>query len=143
MGPAGCHRLGVQEYPLIRREPKQHHTVRRICRWSKCQLPGDGSFLVVLHITLNYSYKMTRSIHTLVLSQQTLTPHNKGMVKRAISQSGVALCPWAINKNPRKFAEEVCHGISIRSFIGIYFSTWLETRHEILSPGCCEGWLPH
>ncbi|KAA8584156.1 hypothetical protein FQN60_007941 [Etheostoma spectabile] len=26
---------------------------------------------------------------------------------RAISQSGVALCPWAINKNPRRFAEEV------------------------------------
>ncbi|XP_075885992.1 bile salt-activated lipase-like [Nelusetta ayraudi] len=41
------------------------------------------------------------------VSFQTLTPHNKGMVKRAISQSGVALCPWAINKNPRKFAEEV------------------------------------
>ncbi|KAL3041407.1 hypothetical protein OYC64_019575 [Pagothenia borchgrevinki] len=38
---------------------------------------------------------------------QTLTPHNKGLFKRAISQSGVALCPWAINKNPRRFAEEV------------------------------------
>ncbi|XP_060940890.1 bile salt-activated lipase-like [Limanda limanda] len=41
------------------------------------------------------------------VSFQTLTPHNKGLFKRAISQSGVALCPWAINKNPRKFAEEV------------------------------------
>ncbi|CAN9504825.1 unnamed protein product [Ophioblennius macclurei] len=41
------------------------------------------------------------------VSFQTLTPHNKGMIKRAISQSGVALCPWAVNKNPRKFAEEV------------------------------------
>uniref|UniRef100_A0A087XBD3 Carboxylic ester hydrolase n=2 Tax=Poecilia formosa TaxID=48698 RepID=A0A087XBD3_POEFO len=38
---------------------------------------------------------------------QILTPHNKGMIKRAISQSGVALSPWAINQNPRKFAEEV------------------------------------
>ncbi|KAK5900575.1 hypothetical protein CgunFtcFv8_025525 [Champsocephalus gunnari] len=38
---------------------------------------------------------------------QTLSPHNKGLFKRAISQSGVALCPWAINKNPRRFAEEV------------------------------------
>ncbi|KAG7499004.1 bile salt-activated lipase-like [Solea senegalensis] len=41
------------------------------------------------------------------VSFQTLTPHNKGMFKRAISQSGVALCPWAVNKNPRRFAEEV------------------------------------
>ncbi|XP_041826124.1 carboxyl ester lipase, tandem duplicate 2 [Melanotaenia boesemani] len=41
------------------------------------------------------------------VSFQTLTPHNKGLIKRAISQSGVGLCPWAINKNPRKFAEEV------------------------------------
>ncbi|MCM8651753.1 carboxylesterase family protein, partial [Lactiplantibacillus sp. E932] len=27
--------------------------------------------------------------------------------RRAISQSGVALCPWAVNRNPRKYAEEV------------------------------------
>uniref|UniRef100_A0A3Q2Z1D0 Carboxylic ester hydrolase n=1 Tax=Hippocampus comes TaxID=109280 RepID=A0A3Q2Z1D0_HIPCM len=41
------------------------------------------------------------------VSFQTLTPHNKGLIKRAISQSGVALCPWGIIKNPRKIAEEV------------------------------------
>uniref|UniRef100_A0A8C6UNU4 Carboxylic ester hydrolase n=1 Tax=Neogobius melanostomus TaxID=47308 RepID=A0A8C6UNU4_9GOBI len=41
------------------------------------------------------------------VSFQTLTPHNKGMIRRAISQSGVALCPWGIIKNPRKMAEEV------------------------------------
>ncbi|XP_029300719.1 LOW QUALITY PROTEIN: bile salt-activated lipase-like [Cottoperca gobio] len=38
---------------------------------------------------------------------QIITPHNKGTIKRAISQSGVAICPWALNKNPRRFAEEV------------------------------------
>ncbi|XP_033952197.1 bile salt-activated lipase-like [Pseudochaenichthys georgianus] len=38
---------------------------------------------------------------------QALSPHNKGLFKRAISQSGVVLCPWAIKKNPRRFAEEV------------------------------------
>ena len=48
----------------------------------------------------------------LCVCPQTLTPHNKGLFKRAISQSGVALCPWAINKNPRRFAEEVHHGFS-------------------------------
>ncbi|KAM6901163.1 bile salt-activated lipase-like [Lycodopsis pacificus] len=41
------------------------------------------------------------------VSFQTLTPHNKGLFKRAISQSGVATCLWTINRNPRRFAEEV------------------------------------
>lgn len=41
------------------------------------------------------------------VSFQTLTPHNKGLIRRAISQSGVALCPWGIIKNPRRIAEEV------------------------------------
>ncbi|XP_076025622.1 bile salt-activated lipase-like [Genypterus blacodes] len=38
---------------------------------------------------------------------QILSPHNKGLLRRAISQSGVALCPWAFSKNPRKVAEQV------------------------------------
>ncbi|XP_077353933.1 bile salt-activated lipase-like [Festucalex cinctus] len=41
------------------------------------------------------------------VSFQTLTPHNKGIIKRAISQSGVALCPWGVIKKPRKVAEEI------------------------------------
>ncbi|KAK5599013.1 hypothetical protein CRENBAI_000210 [Crenichthys baileyi] len=41
------------------------------------------------------------------VSFQALTPHNKGLIRRAISQSGVSLCPWAVNRNPRKYAEEV------------------------------------
>ncbi|XP_072309586.1 bile salt-activated lipase-like [Eucyclogobius newberryi] len=38
---------------------------------------------------------------------QILTPHNKGLIRRAISQSGVALCPWGIIQSPRRVAEEV------------------------------------
>ncbi|KAL2099540.1 hypothetical protein ACEWY4_003934 [Coilia grayii] len=38
---------------------------------------------------------------------QLITPKNKGLVRRGISQSGVALCPWAVNRNPREFAELV------------------------------------
>uniref|UniRef100_A0AAY4C7K6 Carboxylic ester hydrolase n=3 Tax=Denticeps clupeoides TaxID=299321 RepID=A0AAY4C7K6_9TELE len=38
---------------------------------------------------------------------QLISPHNKGLIRRGISQSGVALCPWAINKNPRAFAEQI------------------------------------
>ncbi|XP_059894304.1 bile salt-activated lipase-like [Gadus macrocephalus] len=41
------------------------------------------------------------------VSYQTLSPYNKGLFKRAISQSGVAMCPWAISRNPRNVAEEV------------------------------------
>ncbi|XP_029625331.1 bile salt-activated lipase [Salmo trutta] len=44
-------------------------------------------------------------------SLQTLSPHNKGLIRRAISQSGVALCPWAINMNPRAFAEKVAEKV--------------------------------
>ncbi|KAK5900422.1 hypothetical protein CgunFtcFv8_025382 [Champsocephalus gunnari] len=38
---------------------------------------------------------------------QILSPHNKGLFKRAIAQSGVAVCPWTIKKNPREYAVEV------------------------------------
>uniref|UniRef100_A0A8D3AWK6 Carboxylic ester hydrolase n=1 Tax=Scophthalmus maximus TaxID=52904 RepID=A0A8D3AWK6_SCOMX len=41
------------------------------------------------------------------VSFQMLSPQNKGLFKRAISQSGVAFCPWALNRNPRKVVEEV------------------------------------
>jgi hypothetical protein len=41
---------------------------------------------------------------------QTLSPYNKGLIRRAISQSGVALSPWVIQKNPLSWAEEVCGG---------------------------------
>ncbi|KAJ8286298.1 hypothetical protein GJAV_G00036860 [Gymnothorax javanicus] len=38
---------------------------------------------------------------------QLISPKNKGLIRRGISQSGVALSPWAVNKNPRALAEEV------------------------------------
>uniref|UniRef100_A0A674N0G3 Carboxylic ester hydrolase n=1 Tax=Takifugu rubripes TaxID=31033 RepID=A0A674N0G3_TAKRU len=41
------------------------------------------------------------------VSFQTLSPHNKGLVRRAISQSGDALSPWAVNEDPRTMAERV------------------------------------
>ncbi|XP_037609456.1 bile salt-activated lipase-like [Sebastes umbrosus] len=45
------------------------------------------------------------------VSFQTLSPHNKGLFKRAISQSGVAFCPWALIKNPHKIAEKVAENV--------------------------------
>ncbi|XP_073334200.1 bile salt-activated lipase-like [Pagrus major] len=41
------------------------------------------------------------------VSFQTLSPHNKGLIKRAISQSGVAFCPWAMSSDPRTITEQV------------------------------------
>ncbi|XP_020837662.1 bile salt-activated lipase [Phascolarctos cinereus] len=41
------------------------------------------------------------------VSLQTLTPHNKGLIRRAISQSGVALSPWVIQKNPLFWAQTI------------------------------------
>ncbi|KAM9841713.1 bile salt-activated lipase-like [Aulostomus maculatus] len=44
-------------------------------------------------------------------SYQTLSPHNKGLLKRAVSQSGAALCPWALSRNPRKVALQVAENV--------------------------------
>ncbi|VTJ69876.1 Hypothetical predicted protein [Marmota monax] len=41
------------------------------------------------------------------VSLQTLSPYNKGLIRRAISQSGVALSPWAIQKDPLFWAKKV------------------------------------
>uniref|UniRef100_A0A672UFC8 Carboxylic ester hydrolase n=1 Tax=Strigops habroptila TaxID=2489341 RepID=A0A672UFC8_STRHB len=41
------------------------------------------------------------------VSLQMLTPKNKGLFRRAISQSGVGLCSWAIQKNPLTWAKKV------------------------------------
>ncbi|XP_062334833.1 bile salt-activated lipase-like [Osmerus eperlanus] len=41
------------------------------------------------------------------VSFQMVSPHNKGLIKRAISQSGVSVCPWAVNRNPRALAEKI------------------------------------
>ncbi|XP_077003579.1 bile salt-activated lipase [Tamandua tetradactyla] len=41
------------------------------------------------------------------VSLQTLSPYNKGLIRRAISQSGVAMSPWVIQKNPLYWAKRV------------------------------------
>ncbi|XP_075690825.1 bile salt-activated lipase-like [Rhinoderma darwinii] len=41
------------------------------------------------------------------VSLQTLTPYNVGLIKRAIGQSGVGLCPWAIQRDPLKWAKQL------------------------------------
>ncbi|XP_007101543.2 bile salt-activated lipase [Physeter macrocephalus] len=45
------------------------------------------------------------------VSLQTLSPYNKGLIRRAISQSGVALCPWAIQKNPLFWAQRIAEKV--------------------------------
>ncbi|XP_075690660.1 bile salt-activated lipase-like [Rhinoderma darwinii] len=41
------------------------------------------------------------------VSLQTLSPYNTGLIKRAISQSGVGLSPWAIQQDPLFWAKQV------------------------------------
>uniref|UniRef100_A0A8D0HAI8 Carboxylic ester hydrolase n=1 Tax=Sphenodon punctatus TaxID=8508 RepID=A0A8D0HAI8_SPHPU len=45
------------------------------------------------------------------VSLQMLSPYNKGLFKRAISQSGVSLCPWAIQENPLFWATKVAEKV--------------------------------
>ncbi|KAG9471269.1 hypothetical protein GDO78_015336 [Eleutherodactylus coqui] len=45
------------------------------------------------------------------VSLQTLTPYNVGLIKRAISQSGVGLSPWAIQQDPLIWAQQVASGV--------------------------------
>ncbi|XP_077918106.1 bile salt-activated lipase [Halichoerus grypus] len=45
------------------------------------------------------------------VSLQTLSPYNKGLIRRAISQSGVAVCPWAIQKNPLFWAKRIAEKV--------------------------------
>ncbi|XP_027488066.1 bile salt-activated lipase-like [Corapipo altera] len=41
------------------------------------------------------------------VSLQSLSPKNKGLFKRAISQSGVGLCSWAIQRDPLFWAKKL------------------------------------
>nr|CAA46759.1 cholesterin esterase [Oryctolagus cuniculus] len=45
------------------------------------------------------------------VSLQTLSPYNKGLIRRAISQSGVALSPWDIQKNPLFWAKKIAEKV--------------------------------
>uniref|UniRef100_H3B637 Carboxylic ester hydrolase n=1 Tax=Latimeria chalumnae TaxID=7897 RepID=H3B637_LATCH len=45
------------------------------------------------------------------VSFQMLSPYNVGYFKRAIMQSGVALCPWAIQKNPLYWAKQIAEKV--------------------------------
>ncbi|XP_073727545.1 bile salt-activated lipase [Misgurnus anguillicaudatus] len=50
---------------------------------------------------------------------QIISPHNKGLIRRAISQSGVALCPWAVNRNPRAFTVQVAEKVGCPTDAGM------------------------
>ncbi|XP_069792228.1 bile salt-activated lipase-like [Narcine bancroftii] len=42
---------------------------------------------------------------------QILSPYNKGLIKRAISQSGVATCSWAVQRNPLHWALQLANKV--------------------------------
>ncbi|XP_009978204.1 PREDICTED: bile salt-activated lipase-like, partial [Tauraco erythrolophus] len=45
------------------------------------------------------------------VSLQMLSPKNKGLFKRAISQSGVGLCSWAIQDDPLAWAKKLAEKV--------------------------------
>lgn len=47
---------------------------------------------------------------------QTLSPKNKGLFKRAISQSGVGTCSWAIQRDPLLWAKKVTHKSCLKDY---------------------------
>ncbi|PKK24351.1 bile salt-activated lipase [Columba livia] len=49
------------------------------------------------------------------VSLQMLSPKNAGLFKRAISQSGVALCSWAIQKDPLSWAKKIGEKVGCRT----------------------------
>ena len=77
---------------------------------------------------------------------QTLSPYNKGLIKRAISQSGVALSPWAIQKNPLSWAKTVRRSWQgAPSFLLSVLDPISPTPNSAYPqpPDCREGGLPH
>ncbi|XP_028269869.1 bile salt-activated lipase-like isoform X2 [Parambassis ranga] len=45
------------------------------------------------------------------VSFQMLSPHSKGLFRRAITQSGVALSPWALQKNPMSLTKKIARKV--------------------------------
>ncbi|GCC34535.1 hypothetical protein chiPu_0013010 [Chiloscyllium punctatum] len=74
------------------------------------------------------------------VSLQTLTPYNKGVIKRAISQSGVATCPWAVQRNPMHWAQQVSTVAQTEITLGEHrrSATCFPTPHGL--PYTPNGW---
>ncbi|XP_061585608.1 bile salt-activated lipase-like [Cololabis saira] len=45
------------------------------------------------------------------VSFQMLSPYSKGLFRRAITQSGVALCPWALQRNPWALTKKIARKV--------------------------------
>ncbi|XP_015416189.1 PREDICTED: bile salt-activated lipase-like [Myotis davidii] len=45
------------------------------------------------------------------VSLQVLSPYNKGLIRRAISQSGSAVASWAIQRNPLRWAKQIAKNV--------------------------------
>ncbi|XP_036185127.1 LOW QUALITY PROTEIN: bile salt-activated lipase-like [Myotis myotis] len=45
------------------------------------------------------------------VSLQTLSPYNKGLIRRAISQSGSAVASWAIQRDPLRWAKQIARTV--------------------------------
>lgn len=69
-----------------------------------------------------------------------LSPHSQGLFRRAISQGGVALSPWALQKNPMALAKKVRSSCWSPEVPGCSGTSSL-TSGLLMCADRSEGWL--
>ncbi|NXN89006.1 CEL lipase, partial [Bombycilla garrulus] len=96
VGPLGFLSTGDQNLPGNYGLKDQHMAIAWVKRNIKA-FGGDPDNITIFG----------ESAGAVSVSLQTLSPKNKGLFKRAISQSGVGLCSWAIQRDPLLWAKKL------------------------------------
>ncbi|NWY69559.1 CEL lipase, partial [Erithacus rubecula] len=96
LGPLGFLSTGDQNLPGNYGLKDQHMAIAWVKRNIKA-FGGDPDNITIFG----------ESAGATSVSLQTLSPKNKGLFKRAISQSGVGLCSWAIQRDPLLWAKKL------------------------------------
>ncbi|NWH36393.1 CEL lipase, partial [Chloropsis hardwickii] len=95
LGPLGFLSTGDENLPGNYGLKDQHMAIA----WVKRNIRAFGG-----HGRLRSLYPNPSCFH---FAPQTLSPKNKGLFKRAISQSGVGVCSWAIQRDPLLWAKKL------------------------------------
>ncbi|XP_053817767.1 bile salt-activated lipase-like [Vidua chalybeata] len=96
LGPLGFLSTGDQNLPGNYGLKDQHMAIAWVKRNIKA-FGGDPDNITIFG----------ESAGAASVSLQTLSPKNKGLFKRAISQSGVGVCSWAIQRDPLVWAKKL------------------------------------
>lgn len=69
--------------------------------------PASRSEVTTLQLTGSSDTQSLSLPECLCLSPQMLSPYSKGLFRRVITQCGVALSPWALQRNPMALTKKV------------------------------------